>query len=263
MINRIEIGFKENVVDALGNSIKKRIIEDLKIKVDSVKTVDIYTIDGDLSNEKLNMLGEDLFSDPVIQDFAVDASIAKDFDWMIEVGFKPGVTDNVGKTAKEGIEDILKTEVNGVYTSKQYVIKGSINSEEAEKIASNLLANQLIEKWEILSYKEWRKKGIKAFVPIVKIIHEPQVSEINLNVRDEELMRISKEGILALNLEEMRTIKDYYKDKRILEERKKLGLTDKPTDVELETLAQTWSEHCKHKIFNAIINYTMKTKILK
>ena len=256
MINRIEVGFKENVVDALGNSVKKRIIEDLKIKIDFVKTVDVYTIDSNLSNEELKMLGEELFADPVIQDFVVDSSLAKDFDWLIEVGFKPGVTDNVGKTAKEGIEDILKREINGVYTSKQYIIKGNINKDEAEKISSSLLANQLIERWEILSRNEWKEKGIKAFIPVVKLIHEPQVSEINLDVDDEELIRISKEGILALSLEEMKAIRDYYKNKKVLEERKKLGLTDKPTDVELETLAQTWSEHCKHKIFNAFINYT-------
>jgi phosphoribosylformylglycinamidine synthase len=263
MIHRIEVGFKANVVDALGNSVKKRIIEDLKIKIDSVKTIDIYTIDSDSSNEELNMLGEVLFVDPVIQDFTVDKSLAKDFDWLIEVGFKPGVTDNVGKTAKEAIEDILKTKINGVYTSKQYIIKGIINKENAEKISSGLLANQLIERWEILSYDDWKEKGIKAVTPIVKIIHEPKVSEIDLDVSDEGLMKISKEGILALSLEEMKAIRDYYKNKKVLEERRKLGLNDKPTDVELETLAQTWSEHCKHKIFNAVIDYTDEKKTLK
>jgi phosphoribosylformylglycinamidine synthase len=256
MLNRIEVGFKANVIDALGNSVRKRIIEDLKIKVDSVKTVDVYTIDGELSKEELKTLGEILFADPVIQDFAVDDSLAKDFNWLIEVGFKPGVTDNVGKTAKEAIEDVFKTEISGVYTSKQYIIKGNISKEDAEKISSGLLANQLIERWEILSHDEWKDKGIKAFIPVVKIIHEPQVAEINLDVSDEELVRISKEGILALSLEEMKAIRNYYKNKKVLEERKKLGMKDKPTDVELETLAQTWSEHCKHKIFNAVIDYT-------
>jgi phosphoribosylformylglycinamidine synthase len=263
MVHRIEVGFKANVVDALGNGVKKRIIEDLKIKIDFVKTIDIYTIDSDSSNEELNMLGEVLFADPVIQDFTVDKSLAKDFDWLIEVGFKPGVTDNVGRTAKEAIEDILKTKINGVYTSKQYVIKGNIKKEDAEKISSGLLANQLIERWEILSHDEWKEKGIKAVTPIVKIIHEPKVSEIDLDVSDEELMKISKEGILALSLEEMKAIRDYYKDKKVFGERRKLGLNDKPTDVELETLAQTWSEHCKHKIFNAVIDYKDEKKTLK
>jgi phosphoribosylformylglycinamidine synthase len=263
MLHRIEVSFKPNVVDALGNSIKKKITEDLKIKTDSIKAVDVYTIDSILSNEELNIIGEELLADPVIQDFSIDSSLAKEFDWLIEVGFKPGVTDNVGKTAKEGIEDIFKKKINGVYTSKQYLIKGNINKEDTEKISSGLLANQLIERWEILNYDEWKEKGIKAFIPIVKLIHEPKVSEINLDVSDEELMKISKEGILALSLDEMKAIRDYYKDNKVLQERKKLGLSDKPTDVELETLAQTWSEHCKHKIFNAIIDYTDENKKLK
>jgi phosphoribosylformylglycinamidine synthase len=263
MISRIEVDFKKNVVDALGNSIKKKIEENLKIKADSVKTVDVYTIDSNLSNEELNILGEVLFADPVIQNFTVDKPIAENFDWLIEVGFKPGVTDNVGRTAKEGIEDIfkIKTKINGVYTSKQYVITGDIGKGEVERIASDLLANQLIERWEIINHKEW--KGVKAFVPVVRIAHEPEVSEINLDVSNEELKRISKEGILALSLEEMKAIKDYYKNEKTIEERKKVGLANKPTDVELETLAQTWSEHCKHKIFNAIIDYKDGSKSLK
>ena len=66
-----------------------------------------------------------------------------------------------------------------------------------------------------------------------------------LNANDEELQKISIEGVLSLNLEEMRTIKDYF-----------VQIGRNPTDVELETLAQTWSEHCVHKTFKGIIEYT-------
>ncbi len=62
---------------------------------------------------------------------------------------------------------------------------------------------------------------------------------------DAELMSISKERTLSLNLLEMKKIARYFKNKK-----------RNPTDVELETLAQTWSEHCKHKVFNGIIHYT-------
>ncbi|MGB9595457.1 MAG: AIR synthase-related protein, partial [Candidatus Poribacteria bacterium] len=66
-----------------------------------------------------------------------------------------------------------------------------------------------------------------------------------LNASDEELQKISIEGILSLNLEEMRAIKNYF-----------VQIGRNPTDVELETLAQTWSEHCVHKTFKGIIEYT-------
>src|SRR5258706_7140171 len=61
---------------------------------------------------------------------------------------------------------------------------------------------------------------------------------------DSRLLEISRKGLLSLSLQEMRAIQAYFK---------KLGRD--PSDVELETLAQTWSEHCKHKTFSGIIDY--------
>ena len=65
------------------------------------------------------------------------------------------------------------------------------------------------------------------------------------NADDTELMHISREGLLSLNLAEMRAIQAYFA---------KIGRA--PTDVELETIAQTWSEHCVHKTFKSIIEYS-------
>ena len=71
------------------------------------------------------------------------------------------------------------------------------------------------------------------------------VQEIDiLTADDAELMRISREGTLSLNLTEMRAIQSHFR-----------ALERNPTDVEIETLAQTWSEHCVHKTFKSIIHY--------
>lgn len=71
------------------------------------------------------------------------------------------------------------------------------------------------------------------------------VKEIDiLNADDAELMRISREGTLSLNLNEMHAIQCHFD-----------GLGRNPTDVEIETIAQTWSEHCVHKTFKSIIDY--------
>lgn len=76
------------------------------------------------------------------------------------------------------------------------------------------------------------------------------VQEIEiLNADDTELMRISREGTLSLNLNEMRTIQTHF-----------LGLGRNPTDVEIETIAQTWSEHCVHKTFKSVILYSEEGK---
>ncbi|MCR4368922.1 MAG: phosphoribosylformylglycinamidine synthase subunit PurL [archaeon] len=72
------------------------------------------------------------------------------------------------------------------------------------------------------------------------------MSEIKFSGLDGEALRdLSKKMLLALDAKEMKTIQEYYK---------KLGR--EPTQIELETLAQTWSEHCKHKTFTANITHT-------
>jgi phosphoribosylformylglycinamidine synthase len=259
IIHRIEVGFKEGIRDALGESIKKRIIEDLDIRVNGVKTIDVYTVEADLSKDQLIFLGENLFIDPVIQEFTIDKPLARDFDWLIEAGFKPGVTDNVARTAKEAIGDILKREIKkneAIYTSKKYLVSGkSLKRRDLEEIAQGLLANDLIQNWWISDYKDFLAKGYYIPIPKVRIPHRPTITRIDLNVSDEELLKISQERKLALSLLEMKAIKDYFLNPEVIKERHKVSLDQRATDAELEVLGQTWSEHCKHKIFNAKIKY--------
>ncbi|RLI04224.1 phosphoribosylformylglycinamidine synthase subunit PurL [Candidatus Bathyarchaeota archaeon] len=70
-----------------------------------------------------------------------------------------------------------------------------------------------------------------------------ELYEVNLlEANEEQLLKISEELGLALNLQEMKAIRDYFMKKG-----------RNPTDVELQTLGQTWSEHCFHKTFKGII----------
>ena len=85
------------------------------------------------------------------------------------------------------------------------------------------------------------------------------MDEISLEIGDEPLFRLSQDRLLVLDLKEMKAIRNYLRRKGTIENRKKRGLGEKITDVELEALAQTWSEHCKHKIFNARIDYEDET----
>ena len=261
---RIEVGFKEGIRDALGEGVKKGIGEDLNITVKNVKTIDVYTVDADLSKARLNFLGENLFSDPISQEFSLDKPLAKDFDWLIEVGFKPGVTDNVGKTSKGAIKDILKIELGkeeSVYTSKQFLISGEkLRKVDCEKIAKDLLANELIQQWFITDYKSFSEKRHFIPIPKLKIPHQAAIGLIDLNIADQDLLKISQDRKLALNLKEMQTIKNYFTRPGIKTQRQKVGLDQRATDAELEALGQTWSEHCKHKIFNAAIKYTSRDK---
>ena len=84
----------------------------------------------------------------------------------------------------------------------------------------------------------------------------PRSRRVDLGGDDDALLRISRERLLALSLREMHAIRDHFRARRPTARRgARPGLGADPTDAELECLAQTWSEHCKHKIFNATITY--------
>jgi phosphoribosylformylglycinamidine synthase len=144
-----------------------------------------------------------------------------------------------------------------VYTSKQCLIKGNISFKEVEKIATGILANELIQRSTMVHISNWDyQRGMPQVVPRVKgETASGKVSKIDLDVDDEGLMRVSQERVLALNLDEMKAIQRYIRDEKIIKEREKVGLGETLTDAEIEALAQTWSEHCKHKIFNGVIRY--------
>lgn len=224
----------------------------LKLPHSSVKTAQVLTIDKALSPDDIKKVATELTD--ITQTNVIGAQPTDDFDWLLEIGFKPGVTDNVGKTATEFITDVtgeVFREGEAVYTSRRYLIKGKVRREDAEALGRSL-ANDLIQEIRVQA----RNEKVRPVVPKVVLKKSPKVQEIDLSVPDEELLEISKWRILALNLEEMKAIQTYYRRKGVLKERKKVGLGENPTDVELEMLAQTWSEHCKHKIFNARVRYT-------
>lgn len=262
MAIRFEVMLKPEIKNPASEKIQKKIIEDLKIKnISEVKIVEIYSIDKKLKKEILDKIQNELFVDPIIQIASYTKPLANDFDWLIEVSFKPGITDNVGKTTKEAIEDISGEEVN-CYTAKQYLFKGNLKEEEVKIIGSKLLANDLIENWHFINFANFQK-NMKIVLPIVSIKQEIKIAEIDLDVSDQELLNISKKGILALNLKEMQQIKNYFKNPEIIVERQKIKLGEKILDAELEILAQTWSEHCKHKIFSSFISYKEDDNIIE
>jgi phosphoribosylformylglycinamidine synthase len=259
MAHRIEIALKNTVRDARGERIRSEIEHFLHVPVKQVRTIDVFTVDARLTDGELELAAAGPFSDPVIQDFAVDCPIGRDFDFVVEVGFRPGVTDNVGRTAKEAIEYIIGRPLvagEGVYTSVQYLLNGELTLKDMEQITTGLLCNTLIQRYQIQDLASFEtKKGFQAFVPKVAAHAVGAVKEIDLNVSDDELMRISRDGVLALTLDEMKIIQAHYRDAQVVAARRTLGLGDRPTDVELEALAQTWSEHCKHKIFSGNVEY--------
>ena len=242
-------------------------IRSLGLQVDELHLISVYTIatsSRDFTPHELERIGA-LLANPVVQEFTIDKPTQKPFDYAIEVGFLPGVTDNVGNTAKQTIEDFFSmrfVEGESVYTSQLYFVCGNLPPVTLHKLASTL-ANPLVNRVYVKTRQEYNDTGMDPVVPEVHLDELPTAETVNLNLDDRELARLGKEGIadlatherrgpLALDLAQLHVIRDYFKKKG-----------REPTDVELESLAQTWSEHCKHTIFASAMDHDVPLGLYK
>jgi len=207
--------------------------------------VQAYTIDAKLTPQELKRVAERL-THPVTETYSTDKVPAPTgYSYALEMGYLPGVTDNVGHTARQTIEDCLGRNLGEgeVYSSYFLFLRGTITEEDAEKMAREL-HNPLIERASVYP----AGSDFKIIVPRVGLHEHIATDEVDLGVDDVELTKIGKEGIangdgtrrgpLSLSLKQLKVIRDHFKKQK-----------RNPTDIELESLAQAWSEHCKHTIF--------------
>ncbi|MDD4894224.1 MAG: phosphoribosylformylglycinamidine synthase subunit PurL [Candidatus Omnitrophica bacterium] len=241
---KIEIKDKPGIFDAVGVGIRKDIL-DLGIQaVRDVRFIQAYIIEGGLSEDEARRICEELLVDKIAQDYSINPEADKPArhpdESVVEVAYNAGVMDPVEESTLKGISDLGIDSVCSVKTAKKYLIKGKLTDAQLKTISEKLLYNKLIQ--HIV------KSPVSGVEPSD---HQDIGYDFNLitvdllGASDEKLKKISKDGQLFLNLIEMRQIKDYFK---------KIGRN--PTDCELETLAQTWSEHCGHKTFRGKIKYT-------
>ena len=258
MVTRIEIGLKRGVRDPRGEGVAARARDFLHLPVRSCQTRDVYKIDAEMRAGEARRIRA-AFADPVITKTAAGRLPPPPFDWMIEVAFKPGVTDNVGRTARVIVADMLGRDLaegEDVYTGVQYFVRGTgLTREHAQTLATGLLSNPLIQTAAIFGPTDWAAAPVDMTVPAIREAASIEVKTYDLGGSDEDLMKISREGILSLSLQEMYAIRDYFRRPDTVAARRAMGLPEQPTDVEVECLAQTWSEHCKHKIFAAIVQH--------
>ncbi len=255
-VHRIEIGIRPEYRDPRAESVVRDVRQHLGIEVASARTRDVYRIASDLTAVEAERVLTELV-DPVLQEGGLGRLEAGRFDVAVTVGFKPGVTDPIGKSALVAVRDTLGRALpagSAVYTSTLYLLDG-ITKADAQRIAVELLANPVIQSTVIQSYAEWQQAPPDLSVPRVAGHDRPAVERVPLADDDVALSELSKARLLSLTLEEMRAIKSHFSAAAGDPRRRELGLDADPTDVELECLAQTWSEHCKHKIFNARVSY--------
>ena len=241
-VYRFEIKPKAGEIDPEG----AHILADARSVMGDVKAVHatrIFLIESPMTAEQAEQVASELLSDSVNQEYVVGVSAVSDDASVVEVHYKPGVMDPVAQSTRSAIKEMLpELDLDSieVSTGRRYDFEFGADAEKAETAVLHAFAERYLAN------------------PVIQDIHEDlyeptsfvhgQRYELNLTrvdireLDDEGLMKLSREGHLFLSLAEMSCIQQYYKD-----------AGREPTDIELETLAQTWSEHCVHKTLKSSV----------
>lgn len=199
-----------------------------------------------LTAEQVDRVADELLADRVVEQAIAapvgDRALPMPPAWLdessqvVHVLPKPGVMDPVALSAQSAIAD-LGIQPPLVRTCHKYWLAG-LSDAQVNTIGNRLLANDAIEQ-VIIGPLELDHLDVGQ-------AYDFQLRTVDLaKLDDAGLMSLSREGQLYLQLAEMQTIQQYFAE-----------LGRQPTDIELETLAQTWSEHCSHKTLAGRISYT-------
>jgi len=254
---RFEVFSRPGFSDVHGSSVLEDIKELGISSVEAVQSAKVFLIEADPSTEFTlseveglgtsfdeafaKRLAKELLADPVCEQYYIGrsgppAGLAK--ATLIEVHLKSGVTDPVAESVMAALTD-MGVKANNVRTARKYILLGDIRPSQADTIAKKILANDCIEQVLIGNEAEPPSPHLKPYQ--LKIVHWP-IRDLN----DDGLVALSKKKDLFLNLVEMQTIQKYYRQ-----------LDRDPTDVELEAIAQTWSEHCVHKTLKSAVDMSI------
>ncbi|MFO0870050.1 MAG: phosphoribosylformylglycinamidine synthase subunit PurL [Pirellulales bacterium] len=207
-----------------------------------------YLLEGDLQAAQVERLVQELLADTVVET-ALFAPIrdprlavppapwpyAASSPALVHVLLKPGVMDPVAASARQAIAD-FDFPVTEVRTFRKYWLSG-LNADTVRWMSQRILANDSIEQ-VVLGPLQFDQLHLGAPYQFAR-------RDIPLRQLDDAgLQRLSREGQLYLTLVEMQTIQRYFRE-----------LQRDPSDAELETIAQTWSEHCSHKTLAGRIAY--------
>ena len=243
---RVEVKDKEGVFNSCSEELKTEIKDCGLGEVEDVRIRTVYFLIGTLESQEAHCIADRLLIDKVIQEYDLFSESEKPpippAYQSLQIIYKPGVMDPVEESTLKGIRDLGISSVESIRTAKRYLFKSALQKEALDTIAEKFLYNKVIQ--SVLPEEEHRLYDF-SHLPDYKFHLRAMPL---LEAGEKELLCISREGQLYLNIHEMRTIQQYFKK-----------LKRNPTDCELETIAQTWSEHCVHKTFRGNIDYKEKT----
>lgn len=231
-VHRVEVRPRANAGDPRAEELAGQAAR-AGLTAQGVRSARVYLIEGALEREALGRVVDGLLANPVTEESFIGASATDGA--LVEIHPLPGVMDPPGQTVGDAIEEL--TGVNcRVSTGWRYDLPGVLG-EDAVALARKVLANPVVTG---VHTKPFHPDELpKGHAYELKIRHI-EIRDLN----DAALERLSREAHLFLSLDEMRAIRDEYRT-----------LGREPTDIELETLAQTWSEHCVHKTLKATVRY--------
>ncbi|HVO39124.1 MAG TPA: AIR synthase-related protein [Spirochaetia bacterium] len=262
-VRRLEVSSRAGFPDGRARRLLPSLQRALSGSISHVAIVDVFVVRGvpGLGPET----AREVFADEVSQVVSMSGAASAEaespgWDCLVEVTVKPGVTDPVAITALEALRLILPGGLPPgaqVQTGTQYLFTTRPGAVLDLGDLAAFLANPLIQTTFCLTRAEWESgKRPPAEYPSITAAAAPSVETIDLaGLADADLEALSRRRLLALSTVEMRAVQEYFGRENVRRERRARGLSEAPTDVELEMIAQTWSEHCKHKIFNATIRF--------
>ncbi|MBC7772299.1 MAG: phosphoribosylformylglycinamidine synthase subunit PurS [Pyrinomonadaceae bacterium] len=207
----------------------------LGITLAGARATHVYLIAATLTGDQLALVSTKLLADPVVEIATIGASRVEHNSQLVEVHPLPGVMDPVAQSVQLAIQELVGVAAD-VSTGWRYDLQG-LSSSDADTLASRLLANPVIQKTH-------RAPWHPAAFPVGRA-HDQQLRDIPLiKLSNDQLVRLSRDAHLFLSLDEMQAVQAHYKQ-----------LGREPRDIELETLAQTWSEHCVHKTLKSTVVY--------
>lgn len=197
-----------------------------------------YLVQGEFDDQGLGKVAK-LLADPITEQASLTAP-ATAGRRVIEVQRKTGVMDPIEASVIKGARD-LGVSLTLVRVGTHVELVGA-NDADCQTLAWKALANQAIEEVAIDPAEAIRLKAPGG-------VQQQRRTEVDIaKLDDAGLMKLSADGCLSLTLDEMHTIRGHFRD-----------LKRNPTDIELESLAQTWSEHCVHKTLKGLVEYTGPT----
>lgn len=199
-----------------------------------------YLLQGDLTLEQVEQAAALLLADPIVESTQIgevgNPQLAEGNGTLVHVLPKPGVMDPVAQSTLQALQD-MSLPVHYVTTFRKYWLQ-DVSAEQVDRVCNKLLSNDSIER-VVHGALELDRLDIGADYKLD--LKHVAIRDLD----DDQLMRLSKEGQLYLSLAEMQTIQKQFQNEG-----------REPTDIELETIAQTWSEHCSHKTLAGRIAYS-------